>query len=151
MSSKNVQCVRCKNKHKQSERLSVPTKPPKAFQNLTVNATTLVCPCCNCKSFYDITPSVAYCWATGLIEFADAAPQESIAIATGPKAHLVSLVSTLARHGMGASKGKLLVPGIPEADDQTAAADALDKWLKWCAKNNGKKHRNGVVFFEGAS
>ena len=146
----HVQCTRCKNKHKESERLSVQIKKPKGFTDLNVNATALVCPRCNCKSFYNIEPIVAYCWATGLIEFADAAPQESITIATGPKAYLVGTVSALARHGLGASKGKFLVPGIPEADDQAEAGDALDAWLKWCAKNNGKKHRHGVIFSEGA-
>lgn len=95
---------------------------------------------------------VAWCWASGLIEIGDQAPGDStdgggaIVIATGPKSSLKGVLSAVARHGMGASAGKLLVPGVPEAGTQKDAADALSAWLSWCAKNNGKKHRDGVQF-----
>ena len=34
----------------------------------------------------------------------------------------------------GADK-TLLVPGIPEASDENAASEALDKWLTWISRN----------------
>jgi hypothetical protein len=42
----------------------------------------------------------------------------------------------------------LLVPGIPEAASQREAAEALDKWLAWCGKSNGRRESYGVVFSE---
>lgn len=39
-------------------------------------------------------------------------------------------VEVLARHGKGASKGKLLVPGIPEAANQREAMKALQRFAK---------------------
>jgi len=105
-----------------------------------------VCPRCGCKTYYDLSPEIAWCWASGLIEFGEAAPAGSIVIASGAKSWLRTVVGALARQGKGNSAGKLLVPGIPEADGQKAAGDALATWLAWCAKSNGKKGRYGVVF-----
>lgn len=91
---------------------------------------------------------MAWCWASGLIEIGDEddLPENAILIADGPRAFLVGVVSAVARHGQGASVGKLLVPGVPEAEDQQKAGDVLAKWLAWCAKNNGHKGRHGVAF-----
>lgn len=135
---RNVQCTRCRNGHLESERIEVQG----------TGMSHRVCPRCRCKSFYDLTPQAAWCWASGLIEFGsvDAVPEDSIVFAHGPKSYLVGVVSAVARQGKGANAGKLLVPGIPEADDQNAAADALSKWVDWCASNNGRKGRHGVVF-----
>lgn len=63
----------------------------------------------------------AYAWASGLIEFTTpkrrrCVPSGALQIAKGPRKKLRLIVSALAREGMGASAGKLLVPGIPEAD-----------------------------------
>lgn len=102
-------------------------------------------------------PQVAWCWASGIIEIGDKAPVGKadgggcIEIASGPKSYLTGMLGAMARHGQGASAGKLLVPGVPEAPTQDAAADALDEWLNWCAKGNGKKHRQGVRFFGSAT
>lgn len=105
-----------------------------------------VCPRCGCKSYYDLRPEIAWCWASGLIEFGEAAPEGSIVIANGARSSLRTVVGALARNGYGNSAGKLLVPGVPEADGQKTAGDALAKWLNWCAQGNGKKGRYGVVF-----
>lgn len=133
-----VQCVRCRNRHNESERRAVPGQ----------GISALVCPRCACRSFYDMRPQVAWCWASGLVETGDESevPAGSIVIAHGSKANLVAVVGALCRHGKGESAGKLLVPGVPEADDQKAAGDALAKWLAWCAKNNGHKGRYDVTF-----
>ena len=134
-----VQCVRCRHRHMESERQRV------ASGN---GLHALVCPRCSCKSFYDMRPQAAWCWSTGLIELgaeSDAA-EGSIVIAHGPKAFLHGAISALARHGRGANEGKFLVPGVPEADDQQAKGNALAQWSKLCARDNGQKRRQGVVF-----
>ena len=132
-------CTRCKHTHNESERVHVPHKSEPDMHEL-------VCPKCRCKSFYDMTPSVAFAWASGFIEFGDTVPDGAIKIAEGAMSRLKSQVGVLARHGQGRSAGRLLVPGVPEAGSEKAKGDALAEWLEWCARGNGTKHRNGVVF-----
>ena len=144
----SVQCTRCRNKHMESTRTMVP-----CGNSGGIAMSESVCPRCSCKSYYDLRPQVAWCWATGLIEIGDAMPPDGadggpILIATGPKAHLRGKLSVLARHGKGASSGKLLVPGVPEADTQRAKGDALAEWLAWCGK---RKSRDGVTFSKAAA
>jgi hypothetical protein len=136
---RNVQCTRCRNQHKPSERIRLGTDN---------GADALVCPRCSCRSYFDIRPQAAWCWASGLIEMGDEfeLPEGAVLVAHGPKAFLHGTIAVLARRGRGASAGSFLVPGVPEADDQQAKGDALVKWLKWCAGNNGHKGRHGVVF-----
>lgn len=147
MSDIDVQCCRCRHRHKESERKHVPHKGM-SF------ATQSVCPRCKCTTYFDMTEWLAWCWASGLIEFGPVAPKDSddgtgaIVIARGPRSNLKGVLEVLAREGRGASEGKLLVPGVPEAPDQKAAADALANWLVWCSKGNGRKFRYGVSFTE---
>jgi hypothetical protein len=106
---------------------------------------------------HDMRPQVAWCWASGLIEIGDKLPDDdaagggAILIASGPQCELVAILGVLARHGKGTSAGKLLVPGVPEADHMEEAADALSEWLDWCSKRNGKKNSHGVEFVHGAT
>lgn len=139
-----VQCTRCRNKHKEAER---------QLQVVGDGRWARVCPRCSCRSFFDIRPQIAWCWASGLIETGneDALPEGAILIASGAKAYLTGTISALARIGRGVDEGKFLVPGVPELDDQKAKGDALAKWLKWCARNNGHKGRHGVVFVTPAN
>jgi len=94
----------------------------------------------------------AWCWASGLIEMGPTAPSTkrdgggAIVIASGPMRALQEAIGLRARHGQGKSAGKYLVPGVPEATDQTAGADALSAWLNWCGQRNGKRDSYGVVF-----
>ena len=137
-----VKCTRCRHSCMESGWLDVPSKR-------YGGCTQKTCPRCGCKSYYDCTPQVAWCWATGLIEVGDAMPVGSpdgsgaIEIARGPKYSLKGHLAVVARHGKGASAGKLLVPGVPEAEGECAKSDALDEFLAWCAK---RKNRDGVVF-----
>ena len=140
-----VQCTRCRNKHMESTRTMLPRGNSRG-----IAMSESLCPRCSCKSFFDLTPQVAWCWASGLIEIGDAMPPDGvnggpILIASGPKAALKGKLSVLARHGRGASSGKLLVPGVPEAENQRAAGDALAEWLTWCGK---RKSKDGVVFMQ---
>jgi hypothetical protein len=117
----------------------------------SISMTEKVCPKCGCKSYYDMSPQVAWCWASGLIEIGDKAPDNKadggvIVIAHGPKNALKTVLEGVARHGKGASAGVLLVPGVPEAANGSDAVDALTAWHDWCAKRNGHKGRYGVEF-----
>lgn len=59
----------------------------------------------------------------GVISIASTAPEGDLVLIDGPEAALRELVNAEARHGYTA--GALLVPGIPEAESDDAALDAL--------------------------
>jgi hypothetical protein len=64
--------------------------------------------------------ATAFAWASGLIEFTTPkrrplVPKGAIGFASGPPRKLRFIIASIGRQGMGASAGKLLVPGIPEA------------------------------------
>lgn len=88
----------------------------------------------------------AFAWASGLIEFTTRVrrphvPAGALPIATAEAKPLRSIVECIARHGQGASRGKLLVPGIPEAD--MMKYDPLTKLIEFkdavhkCLKRRG--------------
>ena len=137
-----VKCTRCRHACVLSDWLDVPHKK---FAGCTEKA----CPRCGCKSYFDMTPQVAWCWANGLIEIGDSLPPDgpggsgAIEIARGPKCALKVRLEVAARHGKGASRDKLLVPGVSEADGQRAKGDALAEWLAWCSKS---RRSDGVKF-----
>jgi predicted nucleic-acid-binding Zn-ribbon protein len=136
-----MKCCRCRNLHTEADRVHVPSKR-------FANATESTCPRCGSKSFYDMTPQVAWCWASGLIEIGERLPDGGpIEIARGPEYALKGQISVYARHGQGESTGKLLVPGIPESEDQNIALHALEQWLDWINKH---RPRDGVVFSKGS-
>lgn len=133
-----VRCCRCKHRHNESERILKRRRDEPSIREW-------VCPRCGARSYFDMRPMVAYCWNSGLIEFGESVPDGAIKIAHGPKADLKCYVEVLARQGRGYSAGKLLVPGIPEANDQRAAGDALAAFLAWASKSRQAK-KYGVVF-----
>lgn len=145
-----VKCTHCRNKHRESKRVDVRNSKAKHF--VTYDST---CPRCGCKSYYDLTPQFAWCWASGLIEIGDEPPADgpegsgAILIATGPKYALKGFLDAVARHGYGASTGKLLVPGVPEAPDADAALEALEAWLKWCEPRKTAKRDGIKMVLEG--
>lgn len=138
-----VRCCRCRFEHMESERVRKPSA------NGGHGFATLVCPKCRAQSFYDLSEQVAWCWASGLIEIGGELPADSedgggaIEIARGPKYALKSRMRVVARHGIGASEGCLLVPGVPEAEGQRAKADALAAFLAWC---NSRTDADGITF-----
>jgi hypothetical protein len=67
--------------------------------------------------------AVAFCDASGVIEFGPTCPPGRLPIAAGPRAKLERLIIGACRHGYDGTT--LLVPGIPEADSQSAGLDAL--------------------------
>jgi hypothetical protein len=77
---------------------------------------------------------IAYCWRNGRIEFGRTMPEGAIEVARGGAKPLRDIVDVLARHGY--ERGVLLVPGVPEAEDDNAAVDALARWQLWCARRS---------------
>lgn len=73
----------------------------------------------------------AFCFASGQIDFTSVGdvPMGAIHFASGPKRKLVSLISATARHAYDGET--LLVPGVPEAPNQTVGLDALRRWCDW--------------------
>lgn len=123
-----VKCCRCKNQHRESERLS---KPSKKFSRMGLSVSQSVCPRCGATSYFDMRPMVAYCWASGLIEFGESIPDGAIELAHGPKSEIETFFDTVSRHGYGASAGKLIVPGLPEAETMSRRLGAVLEFLKW--------------------
>lgn len=145
-----VQCCRCRHTHHESDRVSRP-RPRRSTSEIQIY--DMVCPRCGAKNYYDVTPWAAWCWASGLIELGETPPAPNpdgsgaIVIARGPKSWLVAVIQAVARHGYGASAGKLLMPGVPEAEfEGENPVMALESFVEWCAKGNGHRHQHGVVF-----
>lgn len=137
MTTNSVQCTRCRNTHVESDR---PWKPSRNGMSHRI------CPRCGGRSYYDLAPRAAWCFADGIIEFGEECdlPDGAILIARGPRAFLSGAVGVVARHGY--TPGVLLVPGVPEAENQIKASEALDKWLSWAGKENGTAGSHGVTF-----
>lgn len=74
----------------------------------------------------------AYCFASGKIDFGRKVPDGAILIATGPAATLRSAIGPAAR--LAYDNNTLLVPGVPEAENQQKAGDALAGWVDWRRK-----------------
>jgi hypothetical protein len=74
----------------------------------------------------------AYCYRSGLIVFGRRVPEGAIQIARGEAKALENAVSGLARHSRVGET--LIVPGIPEATTDDAAADALELFIARVAK-----------------
>lgn len=72
---------------------------------------------------------IAYCFANGFIGFGEEIPAGALPICAGRKNTVEEVVSVKARHTRVKTwldeTGELLVPGIPEAEGEDAALDAL--------------------------
>ncbi len=74
---------------------------------------------------------IAWCWADGTVEIGTVVPTDAMPIASGPHKDLAEEMDVACRHGKGAGKGLLLVPGIPEAQGQQEGLRALRAWITW--------------------
>lgn len=92
-------------------------------------------------SLEDVQPlEFAYCWRSGVVEFGKELPAGAIAITRGAGIvwrEWVAIKCRLAYDGK-----TLLVPGIPEAEDDEAAFTALKKFCDWIEKCNTKRNAN---------
>lgn len=75
----------------------------------------------------------AYCYASGRIEFGPKIPDGALPIAKGPDRALRDFLCGVSRHAYDGET--LLVPGIPEAPNQSAALDALKRFTTWITKS----------------
>lgn len=66
---------------------------------------------------------VAFCWRSGLIEFGPFLPMGANEIACGPVTVIREIAVAWARHSR--PSGDLLVPGVPEAEDEEQALVAF--------------------------
>ena len=90
----------------------------------------------------------AFAWASGLIEYTTpvrrrTVPEGALPIATAPAKELKDIIEGIARHGQGASKNKLLVPGIPEAS--MFKYDPLTKLIEFKDAVHRRLKRRGIV------
>lgn len=81
----------------------------------------------------------AYCFRSGEIEFGRQTPKGAIMLARGPAKPLKALIEPAAR--LAYDNSTLLVPGVPEADDDNAATRALSSFLGRLRK----RPANGIV------
>lgn len=73
----------------------------------------------------------AFAWRSGRIDFGQRVPKGALLIVSGKAKKVRSLITATARH---AYDGKtLLVPGVPEAENEDAAVDALIAFCNWIA------------------
>jgi hypothetical protein len=74
----------------------------------------------------------AFCWRTGKIEFGDRTPRGALTLLDGPEVDVRSSVIASARHAYDGHT--LLVPGVPEAEDEVEAVDAVARFCSWLRK-----------------
>ena len=76
----------------------------------------------------------AFCYASGQIGFGTAIPQGALPIAKGDDDRkLRDWIEGVCRHSYDGKT--LLVPGIPEAPNQSKALDALKRFTGWLNKS----------------
>jgi hypothetical protein len=75
----------------------------------------------------------AYCNRSGVIGFGRKIPEGYLLIMKGPARKLREEINIAARHGY--EKGILLVPGVPEADSEYEALEALFRFKQWLKKS----------------
>lgn len=73
--------------------------------------------------------TLAYCYASGQIEFGARCPGGGLPIVRGPDKAVRDFICGVSRHAYDGET--LLVPGVPEAPDQDAGLTAFCKFLDW--------------------
>lgn len=82
----------------------------------------------------------AYCWRSGVIDIGAVVPKGAIEIARGPRKELTDFIGAVSRHAYDGET--LLVPGVPEAESDVAAVQALMAFVTWLG--SGQRH-NGAI------
>lgn len=88
----------------------------------------------------------AFCFASGHIQFGYAVPRGALIIATGEDKSLREFIETKARHARVGTD--LFVPGVPEADNEEAGMEALEKFLAWIRPHGAEKDIKVFGLFE---
>lgn len=76
----------------------------------------------------------AYAWRSGQIAFGTTVPTGAISVMRGTEPEVRDIVEVCARHSYDGKT--LLVPGVPEAVDNAAAADALEAFINMLAERD---------------
>ena len=79
----------------------------------------------------------AYCWRAGQIEFGDRTPHGALELLAGSEADVRRQVAASAR--LAGDGVTLLVPGVPEADDDIGAVDAVVRFRSWLRKCSARQ------------
>lgn len=79
----------------------------------------------------------AYCYRSGEIEFGDTVPKGAISVLEGDEALVRERVSARAR--LAYDNKTLLVPGVPEANNEKEARYALFRFLEFVARGPSVK------------
>ncbi|EOX0566355.1 host nuclease inhibitor protein [Klebsiella pneumoniae] len=83
------------------------------------------------------TKVTAYSWASGLIEFGETYPDGALPIITGEEKRVREIIEVRARHSR--TNQQLIVPGVPEADNQHDACSALIRFTEIVTKEYVEK------------
>ena len=75
----------------------------------------------------------AFCWRDGKIGFASRLPKGAMLLFRGPSEKLRDLLSTKSRHAYDGVT--LLVPGVPEAENEGEAFKAVCRFRAWVRKS----------------
>ena len=82
----------------------------------------------------------AYCFRSGEIEFGEEVPEGGISVLEGDDAKVRARVEVRPRWAY--DNKTLLVPGIPEANTDEEAEDALFRFKNWVARGPSVKESN---------
>ena len=86
----------------------------------------------------------AYAWRTGRIDFGRAVPDGALEIVDLPAKECRRLIKGTAR--IAYDNKTLLVPGVPEADEDDKALDALIRYRNWINKRpKGGRHEHSTA------
>ena len=85
----------------------------------------------------------AYCWRTGIIEFGSRTPDGALCLARGSQKRLEAALCPIARHSRRGQT--LLVPGVPEADSDAEALEAVLAFVPRVERGMQRNRRAGGI------
>ncbi|WP_043062120.1 hypothetical protein [Brucella anthropi] len=83
--------------------------------------------------------AIAYCWRGGDIQIGRRLPKGAIKLGSAHGIRLKRAVSVCARHSYDGQT--LLVPGIPEADNDTEALEAVQRFREQLSRRLERKKK----------
>ncbi|WP_418459791.1 hypothetical protein ACNT8L_04645 [Brucella intermedia] len=87
--------------------------------------------------------AIAYCWRGGDIQIGRRLPKGAIKLGSAHGIRLKKAVSVCARHSYDGQT--LLVPGIPEAEGDTEALEAVQRFREQLARRLERKKKKGEL------
>ncbi len=87
--------------------------------------------------------AVAYCWRGGDIQISRRLPKGALKLGSAHGTRLKKAISVCARHSYDGHT--LLVPGIPEADSDTDAMEAVQRFREQLSRRLERKKKKGEL------